>query len=157
MSSGPYNQWPQSNGFVAQQVDSSFYTSNDSQQPQQLQSLPTPYPQTPFSNVFVDTQQHVQYIGTTNTQSDGHTREVYTFSSSQTNSNLPLNTGSSQALGGMLDDSPELVQTRFSPHSQSGTSRDTFHQSKRPRPSGSREDPDLDGEVNPEKEGGRRQ
>jgi len=154
MSSGPYNHWPQSNGFVAPQADLSLYTSSDSQQSHQLH---LPYQQTSstLSSTFVDTHQ-TQYAGAANPQGESHT-QIYTFGSARTSSNLPVNTGSSQTTGSMLDDSFELVQSQLPSPSQPGASGGTFHQSKRPRPLVNQGDPDLNGEVSAEKESGRRQ
>jgi len=155
MSSRPYNQWPQSNGFDAPQADLSPYPSSDSQQSQQLHHLPSLYLQnsSTLPNSFVDTHQTRQYAGAVNPHNENHT-QVYNFDSPQTSSNLPLNAGSSQIIHSMLDDSFEVVQSQLPSPSQPGG---TFHQSKRLRPLGSQEDPDFTGEVSPEKESGRRQ
>ena len=158
MSSRPYNQWPQSNGFDAPQADLNLYPSSDSQQSQQLHHLPSLHLQNSstvptLSNSFVDTHQTRQYATAVNPHNENHI-QVYNFGAPQTSSNLPLNAGSSQVIGSMLDDPFEVVQPQLPSPSQPGG---TFHQSKRLRPLGSQEDPDLTGEFSPEKESGKRQ
>ncbi|KAF5359499.1 hypothetical protein D9756_003353 [Leucocoprinus leucothites] len=178
MSSGPFNQWPQNNGFAQQQPNFGFYSSNDHQQQQQQQSQQSfsslySQPASTLTNAFGGPQQQVQggrYAGSTSpAQSGGHGQPVYAFGSSQSPSpNLSLNTASLQPFGSIIHDSPGPMQNQFpksnpgahqpqlSHYSQSSTSGSAFHQSKRPRPPSGQDDIDNDGEASPEKEGGKK-
>jgi hypothetical protein len=180
MTSRPYNQWPQNNGFASQQTDFNFYSSNDRQQEQQQsqQSFSALYPQTTSSltNAFGETQQQPQggqYVRSSNTvQTGGQPQGGFAFGQSQSPSpSLSLNVTSLQPFGSMIHDSPGPMQNQFPKGSrgpgahqpsrthypQPSASGNAFHQSKRPRPSRGQEDSEHDGELSPEKEGGKKQ
>ncbi|KAJ3568477.1 hypothetical protein NP233_g5683 [Leucocoprinus birnbaumii] len=168
MTSGrPYNQWPQTNGFPQQQPDFGFYSGSDRQQQQHQQSqpaFPTQYPQTATSsltNAFGAPQQHLQtgpYTGSSGTTQSGGHSQVYSFGSQSPSPNLSLNTAPLQSFG-LVHDSPGPIQNQF-PRANPGAHQSQLGQysrqeSKRPRPD-SQDDMDQDGEISPEKEGGKK-
>lgn len=178
--SRPFNQWPQSNGPYAQQTDFTFYSTNGQQQRQQQQ--PQPQPQQPaaaFPNTFQFSHPSSSLQGAfgaapqqTPPQQVQHNTSLGSTSPNRNNAfnvlphdTLSVNTahrvGSGYASNEYLTASPGPIQDHFPgpgfPQSHYRDLTSSAPQQKRQRIPDRNPDDEHDGEINPEKEGVKKQ